>query len=326
MRSVDEPSGLILRRQIEEHPVIREAELRTARERVLHRMHERAYEEAAARAAGREILDVGCNSGYGTLRLAAVARRAVGVDVNPLAIEGARRRPGGRAVEFLAIDGSQLPFPDRSFDMVVSFQVIEHVADPAPYLTEIARVLRPDGTALLTTPNAAIRLDPGMPPWNRFHVREYRAADLPGILSVVFDSVDIRGMFATPALYHIEFARVDAAHRRHTAAMLAARSGPWARLRARLRSRVGRVWAGPRSLPGRRLRVRWAGPEAPPSGETGRLPEPCPRSATAGGRAELGPMSTADFWYAVDDLDRALDLLAICQAPRRPRPASPPPP
>jgi SAM-dependent methyltransferase len=290
IRSADEQSSIALRRPVDEHPVIRETEFRTPRERVLHLMHERAYDEAVVRAAGREVLDVGCNSGYGTLRLAAVARRTLGVDVNPRAIEEARRRPGARAATFLAIDESRLPFPDGSFDLVVSFQVIEHVADTAPFLAELARVLRPDGTALFTTPNAAIRLDPGMPPWNKFHVREYRAADLPGLFFEAFDSVEVRGMFATPALYHIEFSRVAAARERHSARHLAAQPGPWRRLRTALGSRGGRLWRA------------WR-----------------PRAD----RSELGESSTADFWYADDDLDRALDLLAICRAPRLPQPSSP---
>jgi SAM-dependent methyltransferase len=265
-------------------------------------MHERAYDEAVARAAGRDVLDVGCNTGYGTVRLATVARHAVGVDVSPLAIEEARRRPGAGGADFAATDGTRLPFPDESFDLVASFQVIEHVAEPAPYLAEIARVLRPDGTALFTTPNAAIRLDPGMPPWNRFHVREYQAADLGAVLSTVFGSVEVRGMFASPGLYHIEFSRVDAARRRHTATILAARSMPWRRrLRACLCSRVGRLWAVPRS-------------SAPSPREAGPRPTPSPEAGAPASRSGLGPLSTADFWYALDDLGRALDLLAVCRA------------
>lgn len=89
----------------------------------------------------------------------------------------------------------------------MSFQVIEHIANAGAYLSEIARVLRSDGVALFTTPNAAIRLDPGMKPWNEFHVREYLAEELSALLRATFPGVAVRGLFAADELYRTEFER-----------------------------------------------------------------------------------------------------------------------
>src|SRR5438046_2777514 len=122
-------------------------------------MHLRAYEAAAQRAKALRVLDLGCNNGYGTNIIGAVAASVIGCDVSEAALADAYRR--FPKIEFRRIDGISLPFPHDQFDMVTSFQVIEHIADTESYLAEIWRVLRPGGIALLTTPNAAIRLDPG---------------------------------------------------------------------------------------------------------------------------------------------------------------------
>ena len=176
-------------------------------------MHLKAYEEAASLAAGKVVLDLGCNNGYGSAVLGEACSRVVALDVSPAAIADAKERFGYRRIDFRVYDGLNIPFDDQFFDMVASFQVIEHLEDTVPYLTEIARVLRPPGVALFTTPNAAIRLDLDMNPWNEFHVREYRADELADLLKTVFDTVEMRGLFATEELYRIEFERCQKALR-----------------------------------------------------------------------------------------------------------------
>ena len=255
----------------EEHPEVTAAP-RSAEEAVLHLVHRKAYETAAARARGLRVLDVGCNNGYGTRALAAEAASVVGVDVSPALIARAIATGVPDNVEFRRVDGGALPFEDGAFDLVTSFQVIEHVEDTDAFLREIRRVLKPGGGALFTTPNAAVRLDPGMRPWNRFHVREYRPDELREALAPWFAKVEILGLFGSPELHGIELARLTAA--RDEARRLQRRRG-------RLAARVRRLWR--RVVPARP-------PEARPF-------------------AHLGP---DDLSYRADDLDRALDLLALC--------------
>ena len=89
------------------------------------------------------------------------------------AVEHARRRYGDAAVQFDHLETGRLPFPNDYFDLITSFQVIEHVVDVPLYLEEMARVAKPAAVILLTTPNRAARLADGERPWNRYHLREY---------------------------------------------------------------------------------------------------------------------------------------------------------
>ena len=96
---------------------------------------------------------------------------------------------------FLRADLGGIPLADLSFSTIVSFQVIEHLEAPAPYLAAIARLLEPDGTAYLTTPN--VLTSDGVNPW---HVHEYEADELGGTLAEHFHEVEILGVGIGPAV------------------------------------------------------------------------------------------------------------------------------
>jgi ubiquinone/menaquinone biosynthesis C-methylase UbiE len=96
-------------------------------------------------------LDVGCGDGRLTLELR--ARRIVGADVSPVALERARTRVAQRDIELVELTpGAVLPFEDNSFDLVLLAETIEHVVDVQSLLSEVRRVLRPGGELALTTP------------------------------------------------------------------------------------------------------------------------------------------------------------------------------
>ena len=158
--------------------------------------HRAAYRFVESFFAAGPVLDLGCGTGYGADELAATGRSVV-------ALDRARPEPRlrGSGARFVLGDLERLPFAASRVDRVASFQVIEHFADPRLYLAEIARILRPDGTALFSTPN---RLESDGE--NPFHLREYTADELAGVLSLHFEQVEIRGIHAhgPAARYHAE--------------------------------------------------------------------------------------------------------------------------
>jgi 2-polyprenyl-3-methyl-5-hydroxy-6-metoxy-1,4-benzoquinol methylase len=161
------------------HPLAQRSDFKTIESWVLHLFHRRAYEEAAKYARGRRVLDWGCNDGFGIEMMQANATSIAGIDVAPQAVETARERVNARIELY---DGLRSSFESKSFDLITSFQLIEHLGDPDELLREMVRVLAPDGTALFTTPNARVRLNPGFPPWNEYHVREFVPEELRAVL------------------------------------------------------------------------------------------------------------------------------------------------
>jgi len=100
--------------------------------------------------AGMHTLDAGC--GYGLFSAAAAARGAivVGVDIGERLVARTVARAASRGV---VTDACHLGLRDESFDVVISSEMLEHTDAPARALAELARVLRPDGMLVLTTPN-----------------------------------------------------------------------------------------------------------------------------------------------------------------------------
>lgn len=91
--------------------------------------------------AGREVLEVGCGTGLLLHEVNRRARRAVGVDLSPGMLEGARRR----GLDVHEGSATALPFADGSFDVAYSFKVLAHVPDLGKAFAEMARVVRPGG-------------------------------------------------------------------------------------------------------------------------------------------------------------------------------------
>jgi 2-polyprenyl-3-methyl-5-hydroxy-6-metoxy-1,4-benzoquinol methylase len=284
--------------QAEHHPVVSDQTFLTLEEYCLHLIHRKAYEEAASLSFGKSVLDLGCNNGYGTVMLGLGCSRIVGLDVSSRAIEAARLRFGSSGVEFRLFNGQEIPFRDASFEMVVSFQVIEHIVDTASYITEISRVLRPDGIALFTTPNAAIRLDPGMRPWNPFHVREYVAEDLAKVLHTNFGDVSVRGLFAADDLYRIEFERCQAARKSARDASTSSAITILGRMHHATAAAMKAVLPNVIVELIRSVRKARNRSDVPP-----RPLDP----------ALLAKYSTRDLFYRDKDLEKALDLMAICR-------------
>jgi SAM-dependent methyltransferase len=154
--------------------------------------HQAAYVYARAQVRAGRALDLGSGSGHGTSELVGAGASVVGVDrVAP----DAASRAMAEGAHFARADLRSLPFRDATFELIASFQVIEHLEDPSDYLDAIARLLKPDGLAILTTPN--LKMSDGV---NPYHVHEYLPDDLAARLEGYFEEVEMRGVGMTDAV------------------------------------------------------------------------------------------------------------------------------
>jgi len=162
--------------------------------------HVVAYEFAAALVDDGDVLDAGCGEGYGASILADRARSVVGVDLEPDVIDHAAATYP--TVRFRAADLEALPFPDASYDAVVSLQVIEHLRRPREFVSECARVLRPCGRLILSTPNRLTFSPDGIR--NPFHTVEFSASELRALVETALPVERMLGIFHGTRLAALE--------------------------------------------------------------------------------------------------------------------------
>lgn len=169
-------------------------------------VHLKRYAFAAPLCAGRRVLDAGCGVGYGAARLAARAANVVGVDVSAQAIAYARGHYGAPNLSFEEMDVGALAFGDASFDVVCSFETIEHVDDADRVLAEFARVLADDGVLVISTPRVERTTTA---PANPYHRVEFSRADFEALLRRHFQSVELYGQRRVQTARHRLAQRLD---------------------------------------------------------------------------------------------------------------------
>jgi SAM-dependent methyltransferase len=158
------------------------------------------YVHAAALAPDCLVLDAGCGSGHGAWLLEqAGARHVVAVDLKPGRI--AEAPPASSSISSCVMNVEALALRDVAFDLVVCFEVIEHVPEPRRLLAELRRVAAASAVILISTPNRAVRLSPGQLPWNPEHLREYDEGAFRAELERVFPAVELLGTYGRPDLH-----------------------------------------------------------------------------------------------------------------------------
>ena len=157
------------------------------------RRHLVVYEWIAARVAGLDVIDMASGEGYGANVLAGAARSVVGVDANPEAHEHSRLRYVRSNLSF-ARDLVETYHGEA--DAISFLQTIEHVEAPGDVLEHFTALLRPGGTAYISTPTVLTLAPEGAErSGNPWHVREYRAEEFAGMLAPHFDRVELYGLY-----------------------------------------------------------------------------------------------------------------------------------
>jgi SAM-dependent methyltransferase len=154
--------------------------------------HLARYAFAARLSRGKRVLDAGCGAGYGAAELAKSALRVVGADIAAEAVSFAREHYRLPHLTFEQASCTALPHPDAAFDLVVAFEVIEHLAGRRDFLLEVRRVLAPTGQFIVSTPNklyyAESRSRAGA---NPFHAHEFEFDEFRGELSAIFPHISL---------------------------------------------------------------------------------------------------------------------------------------
>ena len=158
--------------------------------------HLHRYALAADLAAGKKVLDIACGEGYGSHLLAIKATAVTGMDISPEVIEKARAKYKASNLQFETAKAENIPAPDQSFDLVVSFETLEHLEDHAAMLGEIKRVLVPGGLLLISTPDKK-QYSEARNYKNPFHVKELSGSEFESLLNNYFTNVLICGQQMT---------------------------------------------------------------------------------------------------------------------------------
>jgi 2-polyprenyl-3-methyl-5-hydroxy-6-metoxy-1,4-benzoquinol methylase len=165
-------------------------------------IHQRLYKAyvIAEKYVSGDVLEVGCGEGRGLELIIPKSRTFTAVDkIEPVMAQLQKKFPSGsfRSMNIPPLEG----LSDNTYDTVVSFQVIEHIQDDGLFLSEISRVLKPGGLAMLTTPNRKMSLSRN--PW---HIREYLPDELSNLARQYFSDVTMKGISGNAKVmaYHEE--------------------------------------------------------------------------------------------------------------------------
>jgi len=160
---------------------------------IAYEAHMVRYRRAAARAASRKALDIGCGYGAGTREIAREALFAVGIDRDRATIITASGRAASSPAAFAVADARELPFADETFDVISAFEVMEHLPEPERFLDEARRTLTRDGDFFISAP----RQRPGWQSENPGHLREYTAGEFSDIVNSRFEYCRFFGLEET---------------------------------------------------------------------------------------------------------------------------------
>ncbi|HEY3442363.1 MAG TPA: methyltransferase domain-containing protein [Paludibaculum sp.] len=158
----------------------------------LYNEHISRYAFASRLARNKRVLDIACGMGYGSAALAKVSASVIGLDLSYEAVAAARESYRESNLQFLAAPAQQIPFADHTFDLIVAFEVIEHLTDWSALLQEARRLLSPGGQFIVSTPNinyyAETRKAAGP---NPYHAHEFEFEEFRTELTTVFPSVTL---------------------------------------------------------------------------------------------------------------------------------------
>jgi glycosyltransferase involved in cell wall biosynthesis/2-polyprenyl-3-methyl-5-hydroxy-6-metoxy-1,4-benzoquinol methylase len=182
------------------HDFMRERYVPSTWSEIAEYEHFPRYELACRFATGQKVLDFGCGTGYGTAMLATKAKSALGVDIDTSALEWARRCHRLPNLSYQCNGNFLADFEDQMFDLATCFEMIEHVGeeDQQRTIQALARVLRPNGLLLISTPNPEVTSMYGT---NPYHLLERTREEFLDLLKGAFSSVQLIDQYALAGVF-----------------------------------------------------------------------------------------------------------------------------
>lgn len=143
--------------------------------------HTTRYISAQEVCKGKVVLDIASGSGYGSRLLADTAEMVYGVEIDIDSVNYAKENFSSPNIEFKQGSATDIPLPDSSVDVVVTFETIEHIKDYRRFMSEIKRVLKKGGIAIISTPN-----DIEFAEGNHFHLHEFEYEEFKKLVNEQF--------------------------------------------------------------------------------------------------------------------------------------------
>ncbi len=141
---------------------------------IIQHLHRYAF--ASAFANRKKVLDIACGEGYGSNLIAQLAEAVIGVDIDQETIQKAKTKYQSQNLIFKHGSATSIPCEDSYFDIVISFETIEHLNEHIQMFTEIKRVLKPNGLLILSSPDKKLSDTFGIS--NKYHVKELKKDEL----------------------------------------------------------------------------------------------------------------------------------------------------
>lgn len=147
--------------------------------------HLHRYVFASENVNEKEVLDIASGEGYGSEILSRTAKHVYGVDIDEASVKHAQGKYKTHNLEYLVGSCTEIPLPDASVDIVVSFETIEHITDHEKMMHEVKRVLRPDGMLIISSPEKHEYNEENQHS-NPYHLKELNKTQFIEILSKHF--------------------------------------------------------------------------------------------------------------------------------------------
>jgi O-antigen biosynthesis protein len=162
--------------------------------------HYHRYLSVLNHVRDKSVLDVACGEGYGSDLIAKYAESVIGVDLSEEAIKHATSAYCKANLQFEHGSVLDLPFRNETFDVVISFETIEHLVEQSQMLDEILRVMKTDGLLIISSPNRDVYADEDGQ-HNEFHLKELNFDEFNGLLSDRFSKIQYAGQRVIASSY-----------------------------------------------------------------------------------------------------------------------------